>query len=190
MPIETNILSGDCTTITDPHPPLDYAQYRITAVLKDSGQMLYYDLPSIEVGIKSIIINWNEKWSKVNIPENINESDIVTWEGSMLKIPYNIDVSEDYASDVTLIEYIGREHPVDYYGTQLGENGKWSFEIEREDTETLYALRRLAVYQNSVYVREPSGIGYWANVTVSISQKHCAVTIPITLTVTRVEGGV
>ncbi len=190
VPIETNILSGDCTTITDPHPPLDYAQYRITAVLKDSGQMLYYDLPSIEVGIKSIIINWNEKWSKVNIPENINESDIVTWEGSMLKIPYNIDVSEDYASDVTLIEYIGREHPVDYYGTQLGENGKWSFEIEREDTETLYALRRLAVYQNSVYVREPSGIGYWANVTVSISQKHCAVTIPITLTVTRVEGGV
>ena len=41
-----------------------------------------------------------------------------------------------------------------------------------------------------VYVREPSGNGYWANIKVSFNQKHLNVTIPVTLNVTRVEGGV
>ena len=40
-----------------------------------------------------------------------------------------------------------------------------------------------------VYVREPSGSGYWANIKVSYNQKHCALTIPVTLNITRVEGG-
>ena len=40
-----------------------------------------------------------------------------------------------------------------------------------------------------VYVREPSGSGYWANVVVSFSQTHCKVTIPVTSTITRAEGG-
>ena len=40
-----------------------------------------------------------------------------------------------------------------------------------------------------VYVREPSGSGYWANIKVSFSQTHCDLVIPISFTVTRVEGG-
>ena len=63
-------------------------------------------------------------------------------------------------------------------------------EIDKSDEETLYALRRLAKWMGDVYVREPSGSGYWANASVSISQKHCEVTIPVTLNITRVEGGV
>ena len=41
-----------------------------------------------------------------------------------------------------------------------------------------------------VYVREPSGAGYWASVSVSFSKKHCDVVIPVSISVTRVEGGV
>lgn len=41
-----------------------------------------------------------------------------------------------------------------------------------------------------VYVREPSGSGYWANISVSFTQTHCELTIPVTLNITRVEGGV
>lgn len=37
--------------------------------------------------------------------------------------------------------------------------------------------------------REPSGSGYWANVKVSFSRTHCALTIPVTFDITRVEGG-
>jgi hypothetical protein len=40
-----------------------------------------------------------------------------------------------------------------------------------------------------VYVREPSGSGYWANIAVSFSQKHCELTIPVSLTISQVEGG-
>ena len=65
----------------------------------------------------------------------------------------------------------------------------WSFEIEKTDAETLYGLRRLAAWLGDVYVREPSGSGYWANVSVSMDIEHCELTIPVSIDVTRVEGG-
>ena len=111
------------------------------------------------------------------------------WAGSMLKLPYNIDVSEANSSDKSLVEYIGRSHPVTYYGTQLGVTATWNMDIPKSDKETVYALRRLARWMGDVYVREPSGSGYWANISVSFSQKHTEVTIPVTLTISQVEGG-
>ena len=62
--------------------------------------------------------------------------------------------------------------------------------IPKSDKDTLYALRRLSVWMGDVYVREPSGTGYWATVSVNIPIKHRDVTIPITIDVTRVEGGI
>jgi hypothetical protein len=108
----------------------------------------------------------------------------------MLKLPYNIDVSESNKIDMMLVEYIGRSYPVSYYGTQLGTTATWNLEIEKSDVETLYMLRRLAIYNGDVYVREPSGSGYWANIEVSFNQKHRELTIPVTFNITRVEGGV
>ena len=107
----------------------------------------------------------------------------------MLRLPYNVDVSNNNSPDVELVEYVGRKHPVSYYGTQLGETATWNVEVIKDDKETLYALRRLAIWMGDVYVREPSGSGYWANITVSFSQKHCELTIPVTINITRVEGG-
>ena len=108
----------------------------------------------------------------------------------MLKLPFNVDVMEDSNPDVTLTEYVGRSHPVSYYGTQLGSTATWNVDVDKKDTETLYGLRCLQRYMGDVYVREPSGSGYWANVVVSFSQKHCELTIPVSLNITRVEGGV
>ena len=87
------------------------------------------------------------------------------------------------------INYIGRKHPVSYYGTHLGETATWSMEIPKSDKETLYALRRLSAYMGDVYVREPSGSGYWASIKVSFSQNNRELTIPISMSITRVEGG-
>ena len=108
----------------------------------------------------------------------------------MLKIKGNIDVSDTNKSDVSLIEYIGRKHPVSYYGTQLGVSSNWNVDFPKDDEETLYALRRLAIWMGDCYVREPSGSGYWAQVGVAFSQKHLDTVIPVTLTLTRVEGGI
>lgn len=176
-------------TITDPHPSLDYARYRIVATSIATGAVSYYDPPGYPVGGKAVIIQWDEEWTTFETSEE-SALEEQPWAGSMLKLPYNIDVSDNHASDVSLVEYIGRKRPVSYYGTQLGETSTWSVEIDRKDIETLYALRRLAIWMGDVYVREPSGSGYWAHISVSFSQTHCELTIPVTLDITRVEGGV
>lgn len=177
------------TTITDPHPALDYARYRIVATHTDTGAVTYYDLPGYPVQGKAVIIQWDEAWSSF---ETTEESEMVrpAWSGSMLKLPYNIDVSESNSSDVSLIEYTGRSHPIAYYGTHVGVTAQWSMEVPKDDKETIYALRRLARWMGDVYVREPTGSGYWANISVSFSQKHCETTIPVTLSISQVEGGI
>lgn len=175
-------------TITDPHPALDYARYRIVAKTKKTGDISYYDPPGIPIGGKSVVIQWDEEWTNFETKED-DVPQQPPWSGSLLKIMYNIDISDSNAPDVTLVEYIGRENPIGYYGTQRGHMSTWSMVIEKKDKETLYALRRLQNWMGDVYVREPSGSGYWANISVSFSQKHKDLTIPVTLSIKRVEGG-
>lgn len=186
--LATGLVNTNETFITDPHPALDYARYRVVARDIETGRVTYYDIPGFEIGEKSIIIQWGEKWSYLDGGIEYEYEEPV-WSGSILKLPYNIDVSNSHANDVTLTNYIGRKHPVSYYGTQLGETATWNVEIDKKDKETLYALRRLAIWMGDVYVREPSGSGYHANIKVSFSQKHLNVVIPVTLEITRVEGG-
>lgn len=177
------------TFVSDPHPALDYARYRIVATTESTGAVGYNDLPGEPIGENAVIIQWAEQWSSFNATDE-DSLNYQSWNGSMLKLPYNIDVSDKNDPDVSLVGYIGRQHSVSYYGTQLGISSVWNVEIDKEDKETLYALRRLQIFMGDVYVREPSGSGYWANIKVSFSQKHCELTIPVTLDVTRVEGGI
>lgn len=186
--IASEIDSESNTYVTDPHPALDLARYRVIAISNDTGAVSYYDVPGYPVGGTSVIIQWDEEWSSFDV-WNENEPEQASWGGSMLKLPYNIDVSDSNSADVSLVEYIGRSHPVGYYGTQLGVKSTWNVTIPKRDEETLYGLRRLSRWMGDVYVREPSGSGYWANVSVSFSQKHKEVTIPVTLNIVRVEGG-
>lgn len=186
--IQTGIKNNG-TCIVDPHPALNHARYRIVAIETSTGAVGYYDLPPYPVGGEAIVLQWDEQTSNF---DSSNEDPLYEkpWAGSMLKLPYNVDTSESNSSDIELIEYIGREHPVSYYGTQLGETATWNTVIPADDEDTLYALRRLSKWMGDVYVREPSGVGYWATIAVSFSKKHCEVTIPVTLNITRVEGGI
>lgn len=177
------------TTITDPHPPLDYARYRIVGTSVDTGNIFYADIPAYPIPETSIIIQWDEHWRNFNTDNPDVFADPVT-SGSMLKLPYNIATDENTDPDVDLVTYAGREHPVSYYGTQIGQNASWKTDIPRDDKETLYALRRLQRYMGDVYVREPNGTGYWANIQVSMNIENKAVIVPVSLTVKRVEGGV
>lgn len=186
--IATGLPNTKSSFTVDPHPALDYARYRIVAIANDTGAVSFYDLAGYPTGENAVIIQWNEEWSNFDT-SNEDALEKQPWSGSLLKLPYNIDVSDSNKPDVELIEYVGRSHPVSYYGTQLGTASTWNVEVPKDDINTLYALRRLSIWMGDVYVREPSGSGYWANITVSYNQKHCAMTIPVTLNVTRVEGG-
>lgn len=187
--IASGLDSSKNTVVTDPHPALDYARYRIVATDNATGAVSFYDPPGYPMDCHSIVIQWQETWKDFE-----STGDRVTvqppWTGSILTFDYNIDVTDDATTDSTLVKYIGRSYPVSYYGTQIDKTATWNVDIPKTDKETLYALRRLSVWMGDSYVREPSGSGYWANVKVSFSQKHTELTIPVTLSLTRVNGGV
>lgn len=186
--IVKNVDNSKNVFVTDPHPALDYARYRIVATTKDTGAVSYCDVPGYPVGEHSIIIQWAEEWSTFDASEG-SELANPPWIGSLIRLPFNIDVTEKPKVDVSLVDYIGRRNSVAYYGTKIGESATWKTVIKKDDEEMLYALRRLAVWQGNVYVREPSGVGYWATISVSLEQKHRELIIPVTLDITRVEGG-
>ena len=186
--IVTGLDSTKNTVITDPHPSLDYARYRIIAISDTTGAVSYYDPPGYPIGGNAVIIQWDEEWSDFEVT-NTDERATPSWSGSVLLLPYNIDVAENNTPEATMVKYIGRRYPVSYYGTQIDGKASWNMEVPKSDKDTLYALRRLQIWSGDCYVREPSGSGFWANVTVSFSQKHNDLTIPVTLELTRVEGG-
>lgn len=184
------------SAISDPHPSLDFARYRIVAKNNYTGRVAYQDYFAWEVGCTSIVIQWDETWNAfeyLSLDDGEGVSFVEETEsnvrGAQLILPYNIDVSESYTPDAALIEYIGRNYPVSYYGTQRGQSATWNVEIPADDDVTLFALRELADWMGDVYVREPTGTGYWANIAVSMSQKHKDVLIPVALSIRRVEGG-
>lgn len=187
--IATEIENYGSISVTDPHPALDYARYRIVARNTNTSHIGFSDLPGIPVGEPAIIIQWNEEWSQFDYSE-IPSPEISSYAGSMLKLPYNVDVTENYDPDRSTAEYIGRQHPVSYYGTQKGVTASWNTVVPDYDEETIYSLRRLAAWNGDVYVREPSGTGYNAQIKVSMSKKHLERTIPVTFEITRVEGGI
>lgn len=190
--IASGLDNTENTYVTDPHPALDYARYRIVAITNSTGAVSYYDVPGYPVGEVGAIIQWDEEWISFDSSSE-NEADASeqpAWSGSLIKLPYNVDVSDKNSMDVSLVKYIGRKRPVSYYGTQLGESSSWKMDIPKDDKDTLYALRRLAIWPGDVYVRESSGSGYWANIKVSFSQTHNEVIIPVSLDITRVEGGI
>ena len=185
--IMTGIPNDQSTTIMDPHPALDYARYRIIGQSNTTGRVFYYDTPGIETGIDAIVLQWGDSVRTAEDDDGYFE--MPPFAGSTLRLPYNVDVQDSYAPDVSLVKYIGRNHPVSYYGTQLGSTSEWHAEVPTDDEETIYALRCLAVYMGDVYVREPSGSGYWAQINVSMDHTHNTRLVPVSLSITRVEGG-
>ena len=131
--------------------------------------------------------NWQWSWFDAG---DTGELATPPWSGSMLRLPYNIDVSDKNSPDSTLVKYQGRTSPVSYYGTQITASSSWKVDIPKTDKETLYAIRRLSIWKGDVYVREPSGTGYWANISVSYNVNHDSLVIPVSFEITKVEGGV
>lgn len=187
--IASEIPNYGSVSVTDPHPGMDYARYRIVARNKNTNVLSYSDIAAYKVNEPGIIIQWDEEYASFDSTGNYSPG-VRDYHGSMVRLPYNVDTSESSDIDVSLVEYIGRRHPVAYFGTQIGKSDSWTCEIPRTDKETIYALRRLQQWMGTVYIREQNGVGYNAFVNITFSNKHDGLTIPITLSVKQVEGGI
>lgn len=187
--IATGLDPSKNTMVVDPHPAMDYARYRLIATSTLTGAISYYDPPGYPIKAPGAIIQWDEEWSRLDVTNPDAETVRPLWTGSLLRLLYNVDVSDNTSIETTLVSYIGRNYPVSYYGTQIDTKCTWNLDIPAYDAETLYGLRRLAIWKGDVYVRESSGSGYWANVGVSFNRKHLDTVIPVTIDITRVSGG-
>lgn len=180
-------------SVVDPHPTLNYVRYRIVARNLLSGQIVYHDCIPQDVDQPGILITWDEQWKNMPADLEYNDEYMLDEEeymGSLLKLPYNVDVSEKNNPDIELVNYIGRKRSVSYYGTHLGETVTFKAEVPIDDEDTLSLIRSLSVYMGDVYIREfTTRIGYWASIKVSFDTTHCSMVVPVTIEATRVEGG-
>ena len=185
--IAENVDNVSGMNVTDPHPNLGGANYRIVATDMESGAQTFYDPPPYDMKCTDIILQWDEYYASK--PNDGRDTELPEM-GNMVRLPYNVDVSETANMESEMVSYIGRSNPVSYYGTQTGYTASWSTEIPKYDKETIKMLRKLQVFPGDVYVREPNGTGYWARVTVTFPINHLALTVSVSISITRVEGGV
>lgn len=183
--------SGGQNWIQDKHPTYKWAYYRLGIRDKITNTVEFIQMVPVRIDETSIVIQWNERQAlyAATDPSFVPGKNNSEYEQTILKLPYNIDVTEQTNADVSHINYVGREHPVSYYGTHLGYTATWTAVIPKADTETIKLLRQLQTWMGDVYVREPSGTGYWASVSVSFPINHVDMTVTVTLNLTRVDGG-
>lgn len=180
------------TMITDPHPSLDNAKYRIIGRDYATMSTFYNDIISEDINQPGMVLQWDGEYNDIftNLDIDALTEDGVgsASGGTTLILPYNVKTSESASPDVSLLSYIGRQSPTSYYGTQLGQNGNFSADVDATDTTTLELLRRLQIWMGDVYVRERNGLGYWARVDVSFNRDYHSVVMPVTFNIQRVDS--
>lgn len=191
--------------IVDSHPNLKDNSYRLTYTLDSTGKMGYYDTATYDFEENAIVVQWQEEFdhSSENVVFNTYtfeemdddntiyfSEDYAPTKCKMVRLPYNISMNVNYDKDVNHVKYYGRNNPVSYIGTQNGQTETWSVDIDKKDKETLNLIRELAIYKGNVYVREPSGTGYYAEIKVSFTRSYNSMVIPVTLNITRVDVNV
>lgn len=190
--IAEGLINDGITVISDPHPALDNGKYRLVAVDNQTGSMYFDDIISEDLEVKGLVLQWDAKYSNymvLDVGDEIEEAAIGDMAGgTTLKLPYNVKKNESSDLDTALVEYIGRSHPVSYYGTQKGQKSSYSTDVPKDDYETLELLRRLQVWPGDVYIRVQDGLGYWAKVEVSFDRDYDSLIMPISIDATRVDS--
>lgn len=171
------------TVITDPHPTLNGSKYRVIVINRYTGQWNATNVESSNY-CPFPIIQWDEEWKSWN--SNISSA----WTGSYIKMLYNLTQDESTIINAAEIQHAGKRYKSYYYGDSYETTLDWKADIPKSDEETLFNLRRLSTYDGDVYIREPSGTGYWAHVEVSFTREAENQIIPVTIKIKRTDGGI
>ena len=177
--------SGD-VMVTDPHPSFGVCEYRAVATDPSSGATVFAD-GSDDSPHQTCAVQWDESWMRPVDEESFGE-DGYWLQKSMVDGLYNLQFGEQAQVQSEAVEYIGREHPVSYYGSQKGYKATYQMEFPRSDTQTLSNVRRLMAWRDDVFVREPSGTAFWAKIdSANLTYDSKAAPMRLNLSVSRVD---
>lgn len=167
--------------LVDPYPNFGTASYRIAAVATD-GSIGFMD-QSVDVDCNEVVIQFADGFKTYS-----DDSDEDTTQGE-IRLPYNLEISETYDPDVSLVEYIGNSEPTLYTGTQRGATVKTSSVVLRvDDSDMVAMLRRYAGDITKAYYRDPTGLGFWAYIKVGLSTAYDSAAVSVDLDITRITG--
>ena len=184
--LDDNIPNVGSYELTDPHASFDECWYRVVATDTATGMSNFVDGYD-DSPYSLCVIQWDETWNKLS-EEDAEGDASYDYAGSRLDGLYNLDFSESASVQAEDIEYIGREHPVSYYGTQKGYTARYQTSFPKTDGGTLALVRKLMAWRDDVYIRESSGTGFWAHITnADLSRSAEGGAINFTISATRVD---
>lgn len=122
-----------------------------------------------------------------DVPYQLDGSAIrIDWAGQSVELPYNIAISDGYAKDVDVHEYLDGSTDA-FFNEGIRRTAKLSTDVMRlTDADTIAAVLELAHHVGPAFVRTPTGAAYEADVQVeSVAPTHELAAVSIDATEIR-----
>lgn len=184
VPVAEGLSSGE--PCVDPHPDFGDCVYRVVAIDPTTGEQGSADVATY-VDEASVVIQWDEQWDAIAGADELAPG-VRAYAGSRVRLPYDMQLSEERESDMVEVEYQNRRWPVLYGGTiRRHESTTTGTLYEELDPGIIARVLSMLDWGAACYVREPARSGYWASVRGTVSQDQAGLA-SATLRVRRVEG--
>ena len=114
---------------------------------------------------------------------------IIEWDTGVVRLEYNVDLSNSWTKDFTETQYLGGSVQGDWNPAVHREGSLSGVAIATDDAEVIQAMRRLAVHAGICHIRTKDGSNYAADVQVSESYKQGTAhkIVEFSLKITRVD---
>ena len=184
--LQRGIPNDGTMAVIDPHADFGECWYRVIAIDTATGvsavQEAYAASPH-----QTCCIQWDERFVTAPVADETDD-EALEFAGTRIDGLYNLEFEESGSVQSEDIEYIGRKFPVSYYGTQKGYTATYQLEFPKEDTQTYRKARQLQGLLDDVYIREPSGVGFWAHCSsVRLSRSFDSMSVKLTVEAVRVD---
>lgn len=168
--------------VVDSYPYFGETTYRVAA--RTTGGLVGYTDTVLSTEHDAIVIQYASSINTYGGGDDGVQSD-----DGFIEVPYDVSVDETYEPDVSLVEYIGNNEPTAYYGTQRGASvSSTGSYIRVTDADEIQKLRNFSGALKPAYYRDPSGLGFWAQIDVAFSTSYDTRKVVADLSVTRILG--
>ena len=145
-----------------------------------------YGTNNLEYRIATKTINNDYAWDDFPYT-NSGKALRFDWEGGSVELPYNISINDSWEKDFEGVKYLDGTKS-GYWNEGAARTSSLSTDVIRiKDAETERAVRELAKYTGSVFVRTPTGQAYEANVTVSADMTYDSSALSVSLDTEEIE---